>query len=235
MLATLMLAGALSGFDTMSPALQAMQRDDAQNPGLLWVQQGEALWRARPAGGQPACASCHVQGLAGVAARYPAFSTAQGRPVTLLQQINQCRSQRQQQPAWSAESEALLGLAAYIGRQSRGQPIAPPRDERLTPWRQAGEALYRQRIGQLNLSCAQCHDQRAGQKLAGATIPSGLATGYPLYRLEWQAMGSLPRRLRNCTTGVRAAPLDEQALTQLELYLMQRAAGLPLETPAVRP
>jgi sulfur-oxidizing protein SoxA len=73
--------------------------------------------------------------------------------------------------------------------------------------------------------------------LAGSTIPQGHPTGYPLYRLEWQGMGSLQRRLRNCMTGVRAEPFAPGAdeFTALELYLMQRAAGMPLETPAVRP
>lgn len=219
----------------MTPALQAMQRSDAQNPAMLWVAQGQALWKTAPGNGKPACAGCHANGMAGVAARYPAFSDAMKRPVTLIQQINRCRAIYQSQPAWRGESEALLSLAASIGQQSRGMPIQPPPDKRLAAWQQAGEALYRMRMGQLNLSCAQCHEERAGGRLAGAVIPSGLATGYPIYRLEWQGMGSLPRRLLNCTTGVRAAPLNEDELTQLELYLMQRASGLRVETPAVRP
>ena len=50
-------------------------------------------------------------------------------------------------------------------------------------------------------------------------------------------MGSLQRRLRQCMGGVRAEPyaFGSDELTALELYLMQRAAGMPLETPAVRP
>jgi sulfur-oxidizing protein SoxA len=68
-------------------------------------------------------------------------------------------------------------------------------------------------------------------------IPQGHPTGYPIYRLEWQGMGSLQRRLRGCLTGVRAEPFaaDSDEFTALELFLMQRAAGLPVETPAVRP
>ncbi len=224
-----------SGFDVMTPALQAMQRAASQDPALLWSANGATHWKAQPSNGRPACAGCHAGGMAGVAARYPSFSEPLKRPVTLSQQINRCRTEHQGQPAWTSENEALLALSAYIGQQSRGLPIAPPQDARLDEWRQAGEALYRQRMGQLNLSCAQCHEARAGLRLAGAIIPSGLATGYPIYRLEWQGMGSLQRRLRNCTTGVRAAPLNEEALTQVELYLMQRAAGLRVETPAVRP
>jgi len=57
------------------------------------------------------------------------------------------------------------------------------------------------------------------------------------YRLEWQWLGSLQRRLRSCLTGIRAEPFayDALKLVDLELYLKSRATGLPLETPAVRP
>ena len=52
-------------------------------------------------------------------------------------------------------------------------------------------------------------------------IPQGHPTGYPIYRLEWQGLGSLQRRLRNCMSGVRAEPFAYGAieLVELELYL----------------
>ena len=131
----------------------------------------------------------------------------------------------------------MLALEAFVALQSRGRPIAPPADPRLDAARQRDERLYAQRIGQLDFSCAQCHDAQAGRRLGGSTIPQGHATGYPLYRLEWQALGSLQRRLRHCMSGVRAEPyaFGSDELTALELVLMQRAAGLPVESPAVRP
>ncbi|MBV8502366.1 MAG: sulfur oxidation c-type cytochrome SoxA [Paucibacter sp.] len=215
-----------SGFETMSPALQAMQRDDATNPAWLWVENGRALWRER------GCVRCHgeaEQSMRGVAARYPAWDGRLQRPLTLAQRI------QHEGPVLAADSEELLSLAAYVGLQSRGLPIAPPADVRLDPHRKRGRALFEKRVGQLNLSCAQCHDQRAGEKLGGALIPQAHPTGYPLYRLEWQSLGSLTRRLRNCTAGVRAEPFDDSALVDLELYLMERAAGMKIDTPAVRP
>jgi sulfur-oxidizing protein SoxA len=222
-----------SGFETMSPALQAMQRDDASNPAMLWVQEGRVLWK------DWACARCHgdaADSMRGVAARYPAFDAGLQRPLNLTQRIQQCR-QREGAAAPAAESEALLSLAAYVALQSRGMPLAPPDDARLRPHLERGQALFERRIGQLNLSCAQCHDQRAGQHLAGSLIPQGHATGYPLYRLEWQGLGSLQRRLRNCVSGVRAQAWDWDApeLVQLELYLARRGAGLAVDAPAVRP
>ena len=68
-------------------------------------------------------------------------------------------------------------------------------------------------------------------------IPQGHPTGYPVYRLEWQSLGSLQRRLRGCMTGVRAEPFAYGAdeLVALELFLMERAAGMTVETPAVPP
>ncbi|WP_460427902.1 FAD-dependent oxidoreductase [Azotobacter armeniacus] len=76
--------------------------------------------------------------------------------------------------------------------------------------------------GQLDLSCAACHDDNWGKRLGGSLIPQAHPTAYPLYRLEWQSLGSLQRRMRNCMIGVRAEPFDFGApeLVDLELYLM---------------
>jgi sulfur-oxidizing protein SoxA len=105
------------------------------------------------------------------------------------------------------------------------------------PFIAAGREAFNRRRGQLNLSCAQCHDDNWGKRLAGSVIPQAHPTGYPIYRLEWQAVGSLQRRLRNCLTGIRAEtpPFGTQELVELELFLMYRANGMALETPAVRP
>lgn len=229
-----------SGRQFMSPAVQALQADDAQNPAMLWVQDGEQLWRTPAGSTGKRCADCHGEAprsMAGVAARYPAWDVAGGGALNLAGRINACRQRHQQAPLLPAEHGDLLALQAYIGLQSRGQPVKPPDDPRLAPLRQQGQALWQQRLGQLNLACLHCHDQRAGLRLGGATIPQGHATGYPTYRLEWQALGSLQRRLRGCVVGVRAEPWapDAPEWLALEAWLAQRAAGMAVETPAVRP
>jgi sulfur-oxidizing protein SoxA len=173
----------------------------------------------------------------GVAARYPAFDSTRSAPVDLEQRINICRSDRQKATPFRFESKELLALTAYVGRQSRGVPIMENNDERLTPFIAQGRSLYNGRQGQLNLSCSQCHDDNWGKHLASSLIPQGHPTGYPIYRLEWQGLGSLQRRLRNCMIGMRAEPYAYSApeYVALETYLMWRARGLPMETPAVRP
>ena len=228
-----------SGYTDASPSTRAMQDDDSENPGFLWVQQGETLWSQAPAPDGQSCSSCHgaANSMRGVSARYPAFDAKLGHPVTLEQRINLCRTEHQHTGKLLQDSDALLGLSAYIGLQSRGLPIAVQQDGPMQPFHDEGERLYNMQQGQLNLSCSQCHDTLAGQRLAGSLIPQGHSNGYPIYRLEWQAMGSLYRRIRNCLTGVRAEPYPPNApeLVAIEVYLAGRAKGLTVETPAIRP
>lgn len=228
-----------SGYAFMSRATQAMQDDEATGPAVLWLLEGEELWK-RPPGAAPSCGGCHqdaATGMRGVAARHPALDARSGRVVSLEARINACRTDRQGAAPFAPESRALLSLAAYVARQSRGMPIVPDASPQAVPLREAGRAAFHLRQGQLNLSCAQCHDRNWGRSLAGTPIPQAHPTGYPLYRLEWQTVGSLARRVRNCMTGIRAAPYAYGApeLLELELYLMWRARGMPLEAPAVRP
>jgi sulfur-oxidizing protein SoxA len=229
-----------SGYDFMSRQTRAMQDDDSANPGSLWVLEGNALWNRKSGSAGRACADCHGDASAsmrGVAARYPAFDAARGRPVGLDQRINTCRTDQQNVPALASESRDLLALTAYVARQSRGLPIQVEIDERTRPFLEAGRAAFHRRQGQLNLACSQCHDDHWGRRLAGNVIPQAHPTGYPLYRLEWQSLGSLQRRLRNCLAGIRAETPAYGApeLVDLELYLMWRARGMTMESPAVRP
>ncbi|MGP0093962.1 MAG: sulfur oxidation c-type cytochrome SoxA [Xanthobacteraceae bacterium] len=229
-----------SGYAEMGPQTRAMQDDDTANPGMLWVLDGEALWARSPGGGSASCATCHGDARAsmkGVAARHPAFDVARGRAVDLEERIKICRAERQKAPPLAFESKELLALTAYVANQSRGMPIATGADTGLAPIVAIGREIFNRRQGQLALSCAQCHDDNWGRKLAGNVVPQGQATGYPLYRLEWQNLGSLQRRLRNCMIGMRAEPYEYGAPENvaLEAFLMWRARGLPLETPAVRP
>ena len=225
---------------TLSPETRAMQADDAANPGMLSVLDGEALWAAMPGSGKPSCGGCHgdaATSMVGVAARYPAWSEATHGPIDLAGQIDLCRTARQSEPALERESRDLLALSSFVAHQSRGRPIAASRDARMSPVRQEGRRLFQVRMGQLNLSCAQCHDERWGRSLAGTAIPQGHPVGYPIYRLEWQQQGSLQRRLRNCMTGIRAEPFSygSAEFIALETFLMSRAEGRAIETPAVRP
>lgn len=227
-----------SSYWLMSPETRAMQDDEALNPATFWVLDGQTLWNAPAGKKNSTCAQCHgdaAVSMKGVAASFPKI--VNHTLLSLEGQINMCRQNKQEAPPLALESKPLLSLASYLGHASKGMPITVERTITNTVDLDAGQRLFEQRIGQLNLSCAQCHAERAGLKLGGNLIPEAHPTGYPIYRLEWQTVGSLQRRLRNCMTGVRAEPyaLGSQELVQLELFLMWRARGMPLETPGVRP
>ncbi len=235
-----------SSFADMGTSTQALQRDDTQNPAMLWVQDGQRLMQTPSVVNGKSCAQCHNAGasrapsLQAAATRYPALDALTQQPFTLAQRVNACRSRLQALPALPSEHQDLLAITAALGHSARGQPITAPAAEShkaLQAAHDLGQKWFFTRIGQLNLSCAQCHDERAGLSLGGTKIPQGHPTGYPIYRLEWQGMGSLARRIRGCMTGVRAEPFAHFSpeMTALEVYLAARATGMPLETPAVRP
>src|SRR5471032_2309098 len=48
-----------SDYEFMSRETQAMQDDDAANPGMLWVLEGEMLWNTKVGETNKSCADCH--------------------------------------------------------------------------------------------------------------------------------------------------------------------------------
>lgn len=229
----------ISGIEFQSEEIRALQADEFANPALLWIDQGRALWAKAPTGGAPACAACHGAdgaGLVGAATRYPRVDDSTGRLLALDQRINHCRETRQGEPPLPYESNELLGLTAFVANLSQGLPMTVAIDGPAQPFFEAGRDYYYARRGQLNLACNHCHEANWGRMLRGDRLSQGHGNGYPIYRLEWQSMGSLHRRLRACNLGVRAnaLPYGSTEYVSLELFLAWRAAGLPVETPAVR-
>jgi L-cysteine S-thiosulfotransferase len=221
-----------------SPEIRAQQADDFANPGMLWVARGAKLW-SDPAGAAKSCAGCHGDAAAsmkGVATRYPRVDPAAGQLINVSGRINICREGHQALKPLAAESDDLLALTAYVTHQSRGLPMNVALDAGNSPYFARGRERYQRRLGQMNLSCSQCHDRNWGRTLLNESVSQGHGTGWPAYRQGWQTLGSLERRLRACYSGLRAEMPDYGAreLIELELYLAWRANGLPIESPGVR-
>lgn len=228
-----------SGIEFASPEVRAMQADDFANPGMLWVARGEALWKQAAGEAQKSCADCHgnaAQSMKGVAARYPVIDPGAARLVDIEGRVNLCRTRHQKAEAFAYESDELLALSAYVTHQSRGMPVQVELHLQNQRHFERGRELYHRRIGQMNLACTHCHDRNWGKRLLAQTLSQGHGNAYPAYRLEWQSIGSLQRRLRACYYGVRAEmpAYGSEELLDLELYLAWRATGLTIETPGVR-
>jgi sulfur-oxidizing protein SoxA len=219
-----------SGYHYLAPENQRLQDDDFANPGLIWVEQGAALF-ARD------CRGCHTPAaLADVRLRYPAFDPSTGALINLEQRINHCRTERMQAAALPWESRELLSLGAWFGHLARGRVLEMTVDEQTRPFLEAGEAFFRRRRGQLNMACSHCHVDHVGQRLRGEVISEGHLNGYPAYRQVWESLGSTHRLFRWCNEAVRAEPYPFGApeYVNLEYYLNWRGRGLVVETPAVR-
>jgi len=228
----------LSGNQFLTPQLQAMQQDADVNPITLWVEKGQALWGKQ-------CQSCHQapESLRTSAAEHPRWVTRANSPrlVNLEDQINVCRQRAGQSPQ-SLEDDDTLSLSALLHSVAKGQAlhVKAPADARGRQQWQAeltqGAQLYITRMGRLNLACVHCHDGKVGANLRAEVVSPGHPSGFPIYRLNWQNMGTIDRRLRACYSGVQAslpAP-GSPPLRQLELYLKVRAHGMPLDGPSIR-
>lgn len=226
------------GPDFQSADVRALQSDDFANPGMLWVAKGRERFRAPGANGKR-CADCHGEegeALRGAATRYPRHDGALGRVTDLAGRIDACDRAYRGGQGLARESAALLELETFVANRSRGMALAVSAEGAARDTWEKGRDLYFTRIGQLNLACTHCHDARWGRTLLAESISQGHPTGWPAYRLEWQALGSLHRRLRACFFGVRAEQpaAGSEDLVALEIYLATRAKGLAVEAPGVR-
>jgi len=88
------LAERRSGYEFMGRESRAMQDDDATNPAMLWVLDGESLWNRKAGTAGKACSDCHGEAgksMQGVAARFPVFDSSKNKLINLDQRINSCR------------------------------------------------------------------------------------------------------------------------------------------------
>lgn len=228
-----------SGLDYQGEDIRRLQADDFANPGMLWVERGVAAWQRKQGAAGKSCADCHgaaEQSMRGLAARLPGWDARLRRVSTLEARINACIVSEQQAPEPPPEAADAIGLQALIALQSRGMPVQVDVAGAARPLFERGRDLYNLRIGQMNLACTHCHDQKAGKTLLVETISQGQPTAWPAYRMEWQAAGSLERRLRACFLGVRAEmpAYRSEDLLALQVFLARRAQGLALEAPGVR-
>jgi len=228
-----------SGYTYAATETRAIQDEDIENPAFLWVDYGGELWEDVDGDAGKACASCHADAddsMKGVGARYPVYSQELGKPINLEQRINKCRVDNMQAKALKWESRELLALTTYVKNQSRGMPIEVDVSGPMQSFWEKGKAFYNQRRGQLDMACASCHEDNAGNMIRANLLTQGHSNGFPTYRLKWQKVGSLHRRFRGCNKQVRAAPYGygSDEYVNLEVYLSTRGSGLPVETPAVR-
>ncbi|NKB52637.1 MAG: sulfur oxidation c-type cytochrome SoxA [Rhizobiaceae bacterium] len=228
-----------SGWRFRSSETQSLQMDDFENPAMPLVDIGTDIWGTEDGAAGKSCQSCHndaSDSMKGIRAGYPKWSDKRGKPHTLETQINECRTDRMEAKAWKWESSEMLSMTALVGFQSRGMPVNVTTDGPMTKWHDMGKDLYFTRVGQLNMSCANCHEDNYGNMIRADHLSQGQINGFPTYRLKWGGVGSSHRRFKGCMENIRAVAYKRGSdeFIALELYLASRGQGLSVETPAVR-
>jgi sulfur-oxidizing protein SoxA len=228
-----------SGYKWASNETRAMEDDDFANPAGPWLEIGEREWSKKDGEAGKSCADCHkdaAESMKGVATKYPVYFEALKKPIVLEQRINMCRENNMKAKPYGWEKDQMLGMMIYVKNQSRGMPVDVKVDGPLKPFFEKGKEYYYTRRGQLDMSCAHCHEKNFGQQIRAEVLSQGQSNGFPTYRLKWQKPGSLHRRFKGCNEQVRATGQGRGAddYVNLELYLAWRGQGLDVETPAVR-
>lgn len=229
-----------SGWRFRSEELQAMQMDDFENPASYAVDEGMASWAAVDGSEGKSCASCHDDveaSMMGVRAVYPKWNEAKGQIRTLAQQINDCRTENMGAEAWKYDGDEMTAMEAVISLQSRGMPVNVATDGPVADAWALGEEMYYTRYGQLELSCANCHEDNYDNYIRADHLSQGQINGFPAFRIKNGALVQTHNRFKGCIRDTRAETFSpgSDEFVALELYVASRGNGLSVEAPSVRP
>lgn len=175
----------------------------------------------------------------GIRQGYPYFDSKSGKIKTLEAEINECREKNGEKPlGW--KKGAIAEISAYMSSTANGKKIDVnvPNDPRALAAYEQGKKHFYAKRGQLNLSCANCHKDNAGNRIRGDYLSPALGhtTHFPVYRLKWGGLGTLHRRFGGCNEQVRAKAFKAQSheYASLEYFLNFMSNGIEVNAPSSR-
>ena len=130
----------------------------------------------------------------------------------------------------------MANIEALISVQSRGMPVDVAIDGPARETWERGRELYYTRTGQLELSCANCHEDNYGNMIRADHLSQGQINGFPVYRLKNAKLNTVHARFKGCVRDTRAETYSPGSpeFVALELYVASRGNGLSVEGPSVR-
>jgi sulfur-oxidizing protein SoxA len=229
----------LSGWHFREADTRAMQADDFDNPGMIFVENAMTAWETAEGTEGKSCASCHdnaSESMKGVRAVYPKWNETAGEVRTLETQINACRTERMGAEKWKYSGSDMVNMTALLASVSRGMPVNVAIDGPVQATWEKGKEIYYTRYGQLELSCANCHEQNYGNMIRADHLSQGQINGFPAYRLKNTKLNGAHDRFKGCIRDTRAETFAEGSpeFIALELYVASRGNGLSVEGPSIR-
>ncbi|WP_439110425.1 sulfur oxidation c-type cytochrome SoxA [Lentibacter sp.] len=232
------LSEVMSGWHFRSDETQAMQADDFDNPGMIFVEQGIEIWNTVEGSEGKSCASCHgsPEDMAGVRPVYPKWNEEAGEVRTMQMQVNDCRENRMGAEPWKTDKGGSIPMEAMLASVSRGMPVNVAIDGPAQATWEKGKEIYYTRFGQLELSCANCHEDNYGNMIRADHLSQGQINGFPTYRLKNARLNGSHSRFKGCIRDTRAETFNPGSpeFVALELYVASRGNGLSVEGPSVR-
>jgi len=227
-----------SGWTFRSKETQAFEVDDFDNPGMIFVDQAADVWETVEGSEGKSCASCHEgpESMAGLRAVMPKWNEAAGEVWTMEMYINDCRTNRMGAEAWGWTATPMRNMTALITLQSRGMPVNVAIEGPQKATWEKGKEIYYTRYGQLELSCASCHEDNYDNLIRADHLSQGQINGFPAYRLKNARLNSVHGRFKGCIRDTRAETFNpgSEEFIALELYVASRGNGLSVEGPSVR-
>jgi L-cysteine S-thiosulfotransferase len=228
----------ISGWHFRDDDTQAMEMDDFDNPGRIFVDQAIEVWNTAEGSEGKSCADCHgaPEEMAGVRAVYPKWNEDAGEVRTMQMQINSCRTERMGAEAWKYDAADAINMEALLASVSRGMPVNVATDGPAAETWEKGKEMYYTRYGLLELSCANCHEQNYGNYIRADHLSQGQINAFPAYRLKNAKLNGVHDRFKGCIRDTRAETFSPGSpeFVALELYVASRGNGLDVEGPSVR-
>ncbi|CAM4048440.1 sulfur oxidation c-type cytochrome SoxA [Palleronia rufa] len=232
------LSEIMSGWLFRSDETQAVQMDDFDNPGMIFVDAGRETFNAEIGADGESCASCHEgpETLADVRPTYPKWDPERETVQTVEMQVNECVTERMNLPEWKYTGDDMVNMTALLASAARGKPVDVAIDGPAQSTWEQGKEMYYTRYGQLELSCANCHEDNYGNNIRADHLSQGQINGFPTYRLKNAKLNAVQSRFKGCIRDTRAETFSPGSaeFVALELYVASRGNGLSVEGPSVR-
>lgn len=215
-----------------------------------YIDEGEALFN-KPGKNGKSCASCHTSGntsskapsLKGVAASYPKYDKQLNKVALIETRNNYCRKKYMHSDSYKLGSRDSNTLSSYIKYLARNEAMSVSANPKIQNSIQKGKQSFYKKTGQLNFSCADCHDSASGKWLRGQSLSSiklggehsYTAATWPKHFIALHDLGliSMQQRIRHCQIVTRTYPLKLGApeYVNMELFITSLAKGQPMQAP----
>jgi len=179
-----------------------------------------------------------------IAGDYPKFDEKSKSTVSLGEELLSCAKKaglKMGKKAWDLKGKKMANLQSYIALQSQeaGKKVNVKIESAAAAaaYENGKHEFYAQR-GYLELSCASCHVQGAGQRvrLEFMSPITGGMTHFPSYRISKDSLRTLETRLGGCNRNMGEKPhkAGSDWTSDILYFMAYMSNGMDLSGPDVR-